>query len=152
MKKALMLCVFMACSGLAQAKQTSLFALGKAYFDAWVATQSPDATPDDIEHFLSLLQDDVGHQHLPYDSDDSRHPEGKSNMREGMTIYLGAHRTFEARLRDVVPAHNVVVIRYSTRSSGVHPQSKEALNLFFDTMEVLEIEDGKVSVIRKYEE
>jgi hypothetical protein len=43
----------------------------------------PDATSEDIEHYLYFLVEDVGYQHLPYNDDDSRYPEGKSDMREG---------------------------------------------------------------------
>lgn len=135
-----------------QSKETDLTELGKAYFAAWKATQAPNATKQDIEHYLSFLTRDVGHQHLPYDSDDSRLPAGKQNMLEGMSFYLGAHLAYEAKLHQIIPAHNVVVITYSTVSSGVHPQTKEIVKSEYSTMEVLEIENGKVSVIRKYEE
>jgi hypothetical protein len=65
-----------------------------------------------------------GHQHLPYDSDDTRSPEGKNNMREGMSHYLGAHTEYTGEL----------------------------ISDSYRTLEVLEIENGKVSVIRKYSE
>lgn len=136
----------------AQAEITDLSEFGKSYFSAWAATQSPNATQSDLEHYLSFLADDVGHQHLPYASDDSRHPSGKADMRKGMLVYLGAHSEYSAQLHQVIPAHNAVVITYSTSSSGIHPQTKKEVKLNYDTMEVLEIEEGKVSVIRKYED
>ena len=49
----------------------------KDYFDAWVATQNAGATKEDLEHYLSFLSEDVGHQHLPYDPDDKRSSDGK---------------------------------------------------------------------------
>ena len=47
----------------------------KAYYQAQVATQQPDATQEDLEHYLSFLTDDVGNQHLPNAPDDSRQPD-----------------------------------------------------------------------------
>ncbi len=132
------------------AAEIDLTEFGKSYFSAWKATQAPHATKQDIEHYLSLLTDDVGHQHLPYDPDDARLADGKERMRNGMSFYLGSHTDYSAELYQVVAAHHVVVITYSTKSSGVHPQTKEVMHQSFDTMEVLEIADAKVSVIRKY--
>lgn len=45
-----------------------------------------------------------------------------------------------------------IAISYTTTSKGIHPQTKELIELQYQTLEVLEIEDGKVAVIRKYEE
>jgi len=150
----LILCLFgiVYSFSVSASNQADLEEFGKAYFSAWKATQMPTATQTDIEYYLSFLADDVGHQHLPYANDDSRLPTGKDDMRKGMGFYLGAHQTYSATLHQVIPAHNVVVLTYSTSSSGIHPQTKELVKLDFNTMEVLEIEEGKVSVIRKYEE
>ena len=120
------------------------------YFDAWAATQRPGATSQDLEQYLSLLTDDVGHQHLPYDPDGSRSPDGKSRMREGMTYYLGAHEEYEGRLVSHTNGHNVVIIKYQSVSRGIHPQTGEEVVQDDVTVEVLEIDNGKVSVIRKY--
>ncbi|MDG1752684.1 MAG: nuclear transport factor 2 family protein [Thalassotalea sp.] len=125
---------------------------GQNYFNAWVASQSPHATKKDIEHYLSFLVDDIGHQHLPYDSDDARSSDGKNSMRKGMGYYLGGHTKYEGTLIDITTGHGVVVIRYDTDATGVHPQTKEVIVLKYRTLETLEIEDGKVSVIRKYSE
>lgn len=122
------------------------------YFDAWKATQSPQAKESDIQDYLSLLKNDVGHQHLPYDPDATREPEGKHRMLQGMLYYLGTHTQYTATLKSVVSGYKVVVINYHTQSSGTHPQSGEVMQLSYDTVEVLEIEDGKVAVIRKYSE
>lgn len=125
-------------------------AFAKNYFNAWTASQSPDATREDLEHYLSFLSDDVGHQHLPYDPDDARSPDGKKNMREGMSYYLGAHTEYSGKLISHMNAQDVVVIKYESSSKGIHPQTKHFVEQHHLTMEVLEIEDGKVSVIRKY--
>jgi len=124
----------------------------KDYFDAWTATQSPTATNENLEQYLSLLTDDVGHQHLPYDPDGSRSPDGKKNMREGMSYFLGGHTEYSGKLISYTDGHNVIVLKYETSAKGVHPQTKEVMTLNFVTLEVLEIENGKVSVIRKYSE
>jgi hypothetical protein len=120
------------------------------YFNAWSATQSPSATKKDVEHYLSFLTDDVGHQHYPYDSDDSRAEDGKSAMRKGMTYYLGAHTKYTSKLISYSFDYNVVVIKYSSMSSGVHPQTKQEMTINDTTLEVLELEGGKVSLVRKY--
>jgi uncharacterized membrane protein (UPF0127 family) len=52
----------------------------------------------------------------------------------------------------VVTGYNLIVIKYSTKSEGVHPQTEEVIKQEYDTVEVLEIENGKVAVIRKYSE
>lgn len=136
-----------------QASQAGSFdgqAFAKQYFKAWQATQTPTATSQDVENYLALLSDDVGHQHLPYAADDSRNDDGKATMRKGMIYYLAAHTEYRATLVSHTLGDDVVVIVYDTRSKGIHPQTKQALVLNYRTLEVLEIENGKVSVIRKY--
>src|SRR5690606_20319424 len=71
--------------------EIDLNAFAQQYFKAMVATQAPDAAAQDLENYLALLTDDIGHSHLPYVTDDSRQPDGKQAMRKGMTFYLGAH-------------------------------------------------------------
>ncbi|MCH9693485.1 MAG: nuclear transport factor 2 family protein [Gammaproteobacteria bacterium] len=120
-----------------------------AYLAARTATQQPDATVEDLEHYLSFLAEDVGYQHLPYNDDDSRHPDGKKGMREGMTYYLGKSKSFSAELVNYTYGFNVVAIQYE----GVHEYQREGEPLTvnrYKAMDVLEIEDGKVSVIREY--
>jgi hypothetical protein len=45
--------------------ESNLVALGQKYFDLWVLTQEPFATKENINSYLDLLIEDVGHQHLP---------------------------------------------------------------------------------------
>jgi ketosteroid isomerase-like protein len=122
----------------------------KAYFNAWSASQSPSATAEDLEHYLSFLSEDVGHQHYPYDPDDSRAPTGKADMREGMTYYLGAHTEYKGQLISHLSGHDVIVIKYESWAKGIHPQTQQEVSIHDVTVEVLEIENGKVAVIRKY--
>ena len=136
----------------ANAEEFNSEQFAKDYFNAWTATQSPVATKDNIEHYLSFLTEDVGHQHLPYDPDDSRSADGKENMREGMSYYLGAHTEYSGKLISNTFGFDVVVIKYETSSKGIHPQTGEVITQNYLTVEVLEIENGKVSVIRKYSE
>jgi len=136
----------------AQASEESFDAnsFAQKYFKAWAATQSPKASAEDIEHYLGYLADDVGHQHLPYDPESDRDPEGKNKMREGMTYYLGAHTEYRSSLDEVLTGFDVVVIKYNTYVKATHPQTGEIIEQSYDTVEVLELENGKVSVIRKY--
>ena len=126
--------------------------LAKGYFQAWTKTQNPNSTVKDVVVYLEYLTDDVGHQHLPYDQQDVRKPDNKRNMLEGMKYYLGAHVEYRAKLTDVAYGYNVIVIKYDTYSKGVHPQTKELVEQSYATLEVLELEDGKISMIRKYSE
>ena len=119
------------------------------YLAARTATQQPDATSEDIEHYLSFLVEDVGYQHLPYNNDDSRYPDGKSDMREGMIFYLGKNKRFTADLVNSAHGFNVVAIQYK----GVHEYQREGEPLTvenYSALDVLELENGKVAVIREY--
>ena len=137
-------------SSASYAKALDLEAFGKAYFEAMVLTQKPGATEQDIENYLSLLTDDVGHQHLPNSPDDARAADNKKHMRKGMNYYRGANTEFNAELLDITTGKDVVVLKYKTSLKGFHPQLKKEISFAAEQVEVLEIENGKVSVIRKY--
>jgi hypothetical protein len=126
--------------------------LANQYYAAWIATQAPTANKKDIKNYLELLVDDIGHQHLPYDPIADRSPEGKSDMLTGMTYYLGGHTEYSSKLLSITTGYNVVIIKYLTDSKGKHPQTGELMVQSYNTIEVLEMENGKVSVIRKYSE
>jgi len=127
-------------------------ALAKEYFAMWAKTQQPQATEEDIERYLAFLVDDVGHQHLPYDPDATRSVDGKKSLLKGMMYYLGSHTEYGATLNNITHGFNVVVIKYTTVSVGVHPQTGALIEQRYDTIEVLELEGDKVAVIRKYSE
>lgn len=132
------------------AENLDLEKFGRDYFDAFVMSQRPNATAQDIENYLALLADDVGYQHLPNAQDDSRAKDNKQRVRKGMTYYLGANTEFAAELLDITTGMNVVVLKYHASSKGFHPQLKKEVSFSSEQVEVLEIEGGKVSVIRKY--
>lgn len=133
------------------ADEIDLKEMAGRYFDAKLATQQPDATKDDLEAYLALLSEDVGYEHKPFrllgDVEG-----GKQRMREGMTYYLGANERYDAKLVSVAVGHNAIAIQYE----GVHVFRRggegELLTEHFKAMESLEIEDGKVSIIREYRE
>ncbi len=133
--------------------KVDLNAFAQTYFEAMVASQAPDATTKELESYLALLTDDIGHSHLPYVIDDSRLPDGKETMRKGMTFYLGLHTEYKAKLLNVfVFNDSAIAIRYSNYAKGIHPQNNQAIEYNQVMMEVLEMEAGKVAVIRKYHE
>ncbi|WNC68813.1 nuclear transport factor 2 family protein [Thalassotalea nanhaiensis] len=137
----------------AAANEIDLKKFAHTYFDTMIATQAPDATKNDLENYFALLTDDVGHSHLPWVTDDSRLPDGKEAMRKGMLFYLGAHTEYSAELLNVFTFNNsAIAIRYRNSAKGIHPQNKQAIAYTQVMMEVLEIENGKVAVIRKYHE
>lgn len=121
----------------------------KAYYKAEVATQQPDATKEDLEHYLSFLTEDVGNQHLPNAPDDSRQPDGKAMMRKGMSYYLGAHTAYKAELINYQFGHNVVAIKHKFSAKGKRADGSE-FSYAKTALDVLELENGKVSVIRRY--
>ena len=125
------------------------------YFEAKVATQQPDATAEDLEAYLALLTDDVGYEHKPYrvlEEGREKTENGKELMRAGMTYYLGGNEKYTAELINVAIGHNAIAIQYSGtheyRRGGEGPIIKE----LYSVMEVLEIVDGKISIIREYNE
>ncbi|WP_228768563.1 nuclear transport factor 2 family protein [Shewanella sp. TC10] len=120
------------------------------YFEAWKGSQKPDATKEDLEHYLSFLTDDIGYQHLPWSDDDSRQPDGKAALRKGMTYYLASHDEYSAELTNQAYGHNVIMIEFHTVAKGVHPDNGQVTHHDNSSFEVLEIDDGKVSVIRHY--
>lgn len=138
---------------LANEQPIDLNVFVQLYFDKMVATKRPNATQKGLEAYLSLLTDDVGHSHLPWVVDDTRFPDGKEAKRKGMTFYLGAHTEYKAELLNVFTFNQTAIaIRYKHYAKGVHPQNNQSIEYTRTMMEVLEIEGGKVAVIRKYHE
>jgi hypothetical protein len=153
MKKLISVALLICCAFSIHAKELDLHKFAKHYFETMLATQAPNAKPEQLEAYLSLLTNDVGHSHLPYVVDDSRLPDGKESMRKGMTFYLGAHSEYEATLLNVfVFNQSAIAIRYKNYAKGIHPQNNQPIEYTQIMMEVLEMEGDKVAVIRKYHE
>ena len=123
----------------------------KAYFDAQVMTQQPNATKEDLEHYLSFLTDDIGNQHFPNAPDDSREPDGKEMMRKGMSRYLGVHTEYKAEIIDYQYGYNAVSIKHKFSAKGKRSDGSD-FSYSKVALDVLELENGKVSVIRRYSE
>ena len=153
LRNILILLVLSSATLFANDKELNLKDFAQDYYDKMIATQAPNATEVDLENYLALLADDVGHTHLPWVTDDSRLPDGKEAMRKGMTFYLGAHTEYKAELLDVfVFNSSAVAIRYHHYAKGIHPQSKQEIEYSQTMMEVLEMDGDKVAIIRKYDE
>ena len=152
MKKIFITCLIFICSIQVSADTLNLDSFAKGYFEAWKISQRPGATKQDLENYLTFLADDIGHQHLPYNQDDTRKVGGKHSMRKGMSYYLGLHSKYSAKLVSYTTGFNVIIIQYETHSEGIHPQSGQIITQNSNTVEVLEIDNNKVSVIRKYSE
>ncbi len=134
-------------------KPLDLKAFAQQYYKTMSATQAPNAGTKELEAYLALLTDDIGNQHIPYQPDDSRTPDGKKQMRKGMSFYLGAHTLFESTLLNTFVFNNTgFAIRYKNYVKGIHPQSKQPIEYTSTMMEVIEVENGKVAMIRKYHE
>ncbi|GEB69570.1 hypothetical protein PC2016_0898 [Pseudoalteromonas carrageenovora] len=138
----------------AQAEEPfDLKAFAQHYYNTMVATQAPNAGTKELEAYLALLTDDIGNQHIPYQLDDSRTADGKELMRKGMSFYLGAHTLYESELLNTFIFNDSgFAIRYKNHAKGIHPQSKQPIEYTSVMMEVIEIENAKVAMIRKYHE
>lgn len=153
-KKLLTICFLLVVTkSYANDNKIDLQQFAQDYFATMVASQAPNATTKELEAYLALLTDDIGHTHLPWQTNGDREPDGKASMRKGMTFYLGAHTEHQAKLLDVfVFNHSAVAIRYENYAKGIHPQSKQTIEYRQIMMEVLEMDGDKVGVIRKYHE
>jgi hypothetical protein len=133
----------------AVADELDLETFGHKYFEARLATQQPGATAEALEAYLALLSENVGYEHKPYQLLGDLEG-GKERMREGMTYYLGKNERYEARLVSISTGHNAIAIQYE----GVHEYRRggegPVISKQFNAMDVLEIEDGEVAIIREY--
>ncbi|WP_193164495.1 nuclear transport factor 2 family protein [Microbulbifer hainanensis] len=132
------------------ANEQDLTKFGEEYFKAYTQTQRPDATEQDIENYLSFLTDDVGSQHFPNDMDDTRKPGNKAKMRKGMNYYRGGSSSYKAKLESITTGKDVIVLKFKQSFEGFHKQLKKQVAFASEVVEVLEVENDKVSVIRIY--
>lgn len=141
-------------SFVAQAEEAfDLNAFAQQYYKTMTATQAPNAGTKELEAYLALLTDDIGNQHIPYQPDDSRTPDGKEQMRKGMSFYLGAHTFYKSTLLNTFVFNDTgFAIRYKNDVKGIHPQNKQPIEYTSTMLDVIEIENGKVAMIRKYHE
>lgn len=114
------------------------------YYKAKVKTQQPNASKEDLEHYLSFLTDDVGNQHLPNAPDDSREPNGKE-----ITHYLGVHTSYDSTLIEYIVGYNSIAFKHSFSAKGLRTDGSE-FSYSKVVLDVIELENGKVSVIRRY--
>ena len=119
------------------------------YYEANVKTQQPNATKEDLEHYLSFLTDDVGNQHFPNAPDDSREPDGKEMMRKGMARYLGVHTSYDSKLVEYIVGYNSIAFKHTYSAKGLRSDGSE-FSYSKVVLDVIELENGKVSVFRRY--
>ena len=124
-------------------------ALANKYFKLWVKTQSQNATKQDLEGYLSLLSDNVVWQHIPYQPSDERKPNGKQILRKGMTRWLAVNTEYSAKLIDVMFGGNVIVIKYQAKMK-LNDDNGKVLSIERNHIHLLELENGKVAIIRVY--
>ena len=121
----------------------------KLYHQALMDTQTPQASKESLEHYLSFLTDDVGNQHFPNAPDDSREPNGKELMRKGMSRYLGVHTNYEGKIIEYIVGYNSIALKHKFSAKGLRSDGSE-FSYSKVVLDVLELENGKVSVIRRY--
>lgn len=140
---------FISTATLASSDEFDYDSFIKKYHQAMTNTQIPNASKEDLEHYLSLLTDDVGNQHFPNAPDDSREPDGKELIRKGMTRYLGVHTEYKAKIIEYIVGYNSVALKHTFAAKGLRSDGSE-FSYSKEVLDVLELENGKVSVIRRY--
>ena len=136
-------------TGEIHAEESNLELLAQKYFQARLATQQPGASEVDLEAYLALLSEDVGYEHKPHRLL-GEVAGGKQRMREGMTYYLGKNEGYDAELVSVAIGHNAFAIQYKGTHAFRRGGEGPILTEHFNAMDVLEVEDGKISIIREY--
>ncbi|XQW84071.1 nuclear transport factor 2 family protein [Thalassotalea piscium] len=121
----------------------------KQYYQALTNTQKPNASKEDLEYYLSFLTEDVGNQHFPNAPDDAREPDGKKLMRKGMSRYLGVHTEYKGNIIEYIVGYHSVAIKHTFSAKGLRSDGS-SFSYNKEVLDVLELENGKVSVIRRY--
>tara|TARA_R110002073_G_scaffold145532_2_gene297657 strand:+ start:24592 stop:25062 length:471 start_codon:yes stop_codon:yes gene_type:complete len=153
MKKSILFISFLIISittSSAQKETLDLVRFAHTYFNAWNKTQAPEASETDLENYLAILTNDVALQHLPYNKTDERKPNGKEVLRKGMSRWRGVNTSYKAKLIEVNHGQNVVIIKYQAIMTFLDEKTKKERSITRNNIEVLELDKGKVAIIRKY--
>ncbi len=67
-----------------------------------------------------------------------------------MTRYLGSHIEYQAKLIALTYGLNAVAIQFDVSLKARRGPDQPIVSMTFNSLELLEIENGKVSIIRKY--
>jgi len=139
-------------SGMVNADSTNIdyLDLANTYAQSWFKTQSSTATKEELEHYLSLLTDDVAYQHLPYDKTDERENGGKEVLRKGMTQWLASSVNYKATINSINFSNNLITINYDSITTIIDSKTKAKRVIHRHVIDSLEIDNMKISVIRKY--
>jgi hypothetical protein len=150
--KNIVLSLFILCPGISYADSTNMdyLSLANSYTQAWFKTQMSTATEADLEHYLSFLTEDVAYQHLPYDKTDEREEGGKEILRKGMAQWLKSNVDYQANINSVNFSQNLITINYDSSTTIIDSKTKEKKIIRRHVVDSLELDNGKISVIRKY--
>jgi hypothetical protein len=150
--KIMMFSLLVFCSSVVKADTTNLAYLNLAneYAQAWFKTQMSSATKADLEHYLTFLTDDVAYQHLPYDKTDVREVGGKDVLRKGMAQWLASNIDYKVTINSINFSNNLITINYDSATTIIDSKTKEKRVMNRHVIDSLEIDNMKISVIRKY--
>jgi hypothetical protein len=70
-------------------------------------------------------------------------------MRGGMSRYLGLHTSYEANIIEYIVGFNSVALKHEFSAKGLRSDGSE-FSYSKVVLDVIELENGKVSVIRRY--
>jgi hypothetical protein len=149
MKQFIIIFIF-AMFSISYAESASNKPLVKQYFEAWVASQQPDASIKDLEHYLSFLSEDVAWQHLPYAKSDERKAGGKETLKQGMLNWLGNHHSYSAELIRVENNQHFMIIEFRSVAQAIDSSGEKAM-IRRHYLDVLELDENRVAIVRRYD-
>lgn len=103
------------------------------YLAAKASVQQSDSTPQDVEHMLGFMKDDIQTEHKPHKVMDCENDgKGKEGFRKGLTHYLGQYDSTEIEILDITPGENMAAVTFRetiryTRDGEQHEEVSESL-------------------------
>jgi len=131
-----------AVDGPGKTGETALTTTADQVVRAREAAMQEKSTAQDVERYLAFLTDDVVYE----DPVVKAHIEGKSNVRKGMSNYLGAYKQTVLTIKHTMTAGNAVVLEISVSFTD----AETGRVIMRDQVTVLEFQDTKVRRILDY--
>lgn len=151
MKKMIAFVLLVLASTGVYGEEVDLDNFARQYFSAFVDFQLPEANSDVLDKYLDYLAVDVGHTHMPFRKDDTKYADGRDRYRKDLLSMMGKNKKLKAKLLEVrVFNTTAVALRFELSATYVDTDKDIVSPWSFVLTDILEIEDGKVSMIRRY--
>ena len=138
-------------ASLAHAESSAVESHIDGYFSAWQKSQQPYASRADLEHYLTFLTEDAAWQHLPYATSDERISGGKEKIRQGMIRWLGSHESYHAELIKAHESAHFIILEFISEATIKNANTGKIETIKRHYLDVLELENSKVAVMRRYD-